>query len=75
MRIVSVGIDEELTGPADAKHSITGVGCNTLADNLIGFYKIDCLPNTTIDVARMDDGDGMPATFQSNRAKWHDRFL
>ena len=25
---------------------------------------------TTIDVARIDDGDGMQATFQCNSAKW-----
>ena len=43
----------------------------TLADNLFGFSNIDSLPKT-IDVTRLDDGDGVEATFQRNRAKWHD---
>ena len=34
------GIDEELSCPADATHSITGAGCNTIADTLLGFFKI-----------------------------------
>ena len=66
------GIDEELSCPADAKHSITGTCCKTLADNLLGCCLIDYLPNTTVDVANMDVGDGVQATFQCNRAKWHD---
>ena len=64
-------IPEELRCPADAKRSIKGVGYKTLADNLFGFSKIDSLPKT-IDVTRLDDGDGVEATFQRNRAKWHD---
>ena len=64
------GMDEELSCPADAKHSITGAGCQTLADKLIGFCNIDYLPNTTIDVARL--GDDMQATFQRTRVKWLD---
>ena len=66
------GVDEELSCPADVMHSITGACCKTLADNLLGFCKINSLPNTTIDLTRMDDGDGMQATFQRNRAKYHD---
>ena len=61
------GIDEELGFPADAKHSTTGTCCNTLADNPLGFCKIDSLPNTTMDVARKDDGAGMQVQFQRNR--------
>ena len=64
-------IPEELRCPADAKRSIKGVCYKTLADNLFGFSKIDSLPKT-IDVNRLDDGDGVEATFQRNRAKWHD---
>ncbi len=64
-------IPEELRCPADAKRSIKGVGYKTLADNLFGFSKIDSLPKT-IDVTRLDDADGVEATFQRNRAKWHD---
>ena len=66
------GIDEELSCPADAKHSITGTCCKTLTDNLLGCCLIDYLPNTTVDVANTDDGDGVQATFQCNRATWHD---
>ena len=57
--------------PADAKRSIKGVGYTTLADNIFGFSKIEYLPQT-IDVTRLDYGDGMQATFQSNSTKWHD---
>ena len=64
-------IPAELRCPADAKRSIKGVGYKTLADNIFGFSKIDYLPQT-IDVTRLDDGDGMQATFQSNSTKWHD---
>ena len=68
--LYQIGIDEELSCPADAKHSsidsITGTCCNTLADNPIGFFKIDYLPKTTMDVARKDNGDGMLAPFQRN---------
>ena len=64
-------IPEEIGCPADAKRSIKVVGYKTLADNLFGFSKIDYLPKT-IDVTRVDDGDGIEATFQCNSAKWHD---
>ena len=64
-------IPEELRCPTDAKRSIKGVGYKTIADNLFGFSKIDSLPKT-IDVTRLDDGDGVKATFQRNLAKWHD---
>ena len=64
-------IPGELRCPADAKRSIKGVCYKTLADNIFGFSKIDYLPQT-IDVTRLDDGDGMQATFQSNSTKWHD---
>ena len=57
------GVDEGLSCPADAKHRITGAGRKTLADTILGFCKIDCLPNTAVDVTRMYEGDGMQATF------------
>ena len=41
------GINEELSCPEDGKHSIlTIASCKTLADNLLGFCKIDSLQNT-----------------------------
>ena len=63
-------IPEELRCPADAKRSIKWVGYKTNAGNLFGFSKTDYLP-TIIDVTRLDDGDGVEATFQLNCAKWH----
>ena len=66
------GIDEELSYPADARHIITGAGCKTLANNPLGFCKFASLPKTTIDLISMNDDDGMQATFQHNRTKWHD---
>ena len=66
------GINEELSYTADTRHIITGAGCKTLANNPLGFCKFASLPTTTIYLTSMNDGDGMQATFQRNRTKWHD---
>ena len=48
------GINEELSYPADTRHIITGAGCNTLANNPLGFCKIASLPKTTTVVPVMN---------------------
>ena len=51
---------------------IIGSGYQTLADNLLAaFNKIGCLPKT-IDLSKLDDGEGFQATFEHRRAMWHD---
>ena len=42
-----------------------------IADNLLAFSKIGCLPNT-IDLSKLDDGEGIQTTFEHHRARWHD---
>ena len=37
----------------------------------MGFSRIGCLPKT-VDLSRLDDGDGIEATLQQHKAKWHD---
>ena len=37
----------------------------------MGFSRIGCLLKT-IDLSRLEDGDGIEATLQQNKAKWHD---
>ena len=57
--------------PADSKRSTGGSGYQTLANNLLRFSEIDCLPKS-LDISRLDDGEGIESTLQHHRAKWHD---
>ena len=61
---------EPLSCPADSKRN-TGSGYQTLADSLLRFSQIGCLPKS-LDMSRLDDGEGLQSTFQSHKAKWHD---
>ena len=61
----------QLRCPAESKRGTQGAGYGTLARLLEGFGKIDCLPRK-INLARLDDGEGIEATLLKNRAKWHD---
>ncbi|XP_062605131.1 uncharacterized protein LOC134266937 [Saccostrea cucullata] len=61
---------ETLSCPADSTRS-TGSGYKTLADNLHSFSQIGCLPKS-LDMSRLDEGDGIQSTFQNHKAKWHD---
>ena len=62
---------EKLCCPAESKRSSGGSGYKTLSHNLLAFSKIGCLPNT-IDISQLDDGEGIQATFEQHRARWHD---
>lgn len=47
-----------------------GTGSHTLASNILRFHEIDSLP-VTIDIKKLDDGDGIASTFTKRSAKWH----
>ena len=62
---------ERLSCPADSKRDTKGIGYNTTAENLLVFKKLGCLPRT-INLSRLDEGEGIEASFQHHKAKWHD---
>lgn len=62
---------EVLHCPAESKRGTQGAGYKTIADLLVGFSRIGCLPRT-INLSRFDDGEGIEATLQQHKAKWHD---
>jgi hypothetical protein len=62
---------EKLCCPAESKRSTGGSGYQTLAHTLLAFSNIGCLPKT-IDLSKLDDGEGIQATFEHHRARWHD---
>jgi hypothetical protein len=49
----------------------TEYGYKTLIGNLFSFSQIGCLPKS-IDLSRLDDGEGIQSTFQNHKAKWYD---
>ena len=63
---------EVLKCPAVSKHSIdgSGAGYKTLADNLLAFKKIDCLPSSMFSLVK--EGQDIEETLRSHKAKWHD---
>ena len=46
-------------------------GYSTIADLLLGFSNISCLPRS-LNLSRLDDGEGIVATLNHHQAKWHD---
>ena len=62
---------EILSCPADSKRITKGAGYKTVAKNLQAFDKIGCLPKT-INLSRLNGGEGIEASFQQHKAKWHD---
>ena len=59
---------EKLCCPAESQRSNVGSGYHTLADNLLTFSKIGCLPKT-IDLSKLDDGEGIQTTVEHHRAR------
>jgi hypothetical protein len=47
-----------------------GAGYHTLANNILQFNEINYSP-IQIDIAKLDDGNGIAATFITRNAKWH----
>jgi hypothetical protein len=62
--------DEGLICPAESKRQNIGAGYNTLADDLINIQQIGQLPKS-LNLSRLDDGDGISTTLASRRARWH----
>ena len=63
--------DEVLQCPANSKRNTSGAGYKTLADNLLAFKEIDCLPSCI--ASRLREGQDIEETLKKNKAKWHDR--
>jgi hypothetical protein len=56
--------------PANSKRHDVGAGYSTLSANIIRFSELNQLP-ITIDLSRLDEGNGIEATFMEHGAKWH----
>ena len=57
--------------PSESTRDKQGAGYTTIADLLLDFSKIGCLPRS-LNLSRLDDGEGIEATLKQNKAKWHD---
>ena len=64
---------EPLQCPGEYVQYGSGHGYQTLASNLIGFNELQEMP-LGVDMTRLDDGDGLEATFWRRKAKWHKAF-
>ena len=62
---------ERLSCPVDSKRDTKVTGYKTTAENLLAFKKLRCLPRT-INLSRLDEAEGIEASFQHHKAKWHD---
>jgi len=61
---------EPLTFPLNSKQKDIGRGYQLFAENLVKFYELRKLPRT-LQLERMDEGQGIEAAMISNKAKWH----
>uniref|UniRef100_UPI00358F6776 uncharacterized protein n=1 Tax=Myxine glutinosa TaxID=7769 RepID=UPI00358F6776 len=61
---------ESLQCPAESKRHDVGVGYFTIAFNIRRFNELHELP-MPLELGRLDDGNGIEATFLENNAKWH----
>ena len=55
----------------ETKQSDPGVGYTTIADLLLSFSKMVCLP-PSLNLSRLDEGNGIAASLNQHKAKWHD---
>ena len=62
---------EILSCPADSKRITKREGYKIVAENLQAFEKSGCL-RKTINLSRLNEGEGIEASFQQHKAKWHD---
>ena len=62
---------ESLSCPADSKRDTKGAGYKTVAENLLGFEKLGCLPRE-ISLSQLHEGEGTEASFHQHKAKWHE---
>ena len=61
---------ESLTSPAHSKRQDIGRGYKSLAANLVKFNELGKLPRT-LQLERIDEGQGIEAAMVANEAKWH----
>lgn len=62
--------DESLQCPAESTRHDVGAGYSTIAFNIRSFNELHELP-MPLELGRLDDGNGIEATFLENNAKWH----
>ena len=58
---------EKLQCPAKSTKKDAGIGYKTVADNIIKFDDINCLPSSI----ELDEGSGIKDTFLKHSARWH----
>jgi hypothetical protein len=61
---------QPLQCPANSKRTDVGAGYDSLGDNLEKFQSLGAQP-IAVDIAQLDDGDGISQTLAKNSAKWH----
>ncbi len=57
--------------PSNSARGTDGTGYNTIAENIVAFDRISCLPRT-LKLSQLDEGQGIEAAFRLHKAKWHD---
>ena len=61
---------DNLVCPGQSKRKDFGIGYTFLAKNLIKFNELNLLPKT-LQLNRIDKGEGVETVLISNNAKWH----
>ena len=61
---------EVLQSPASSRRSTDGAGYKTLADKLLAFNEINCLPSSI--VSRLMESQDLEEFLKSHQAKWHE---
>ena len=61
---------DNLVCPGQSKRKDVGIGYTSLAKNLIKFNELNLLPKT-LQLNRIDKGEGVETALISNNAKWH----
>ena len=57
--------------PSNSARGTDGAGCKTIAEHLVAFDKISCLPKT-LNLSQLDGGQGIKAAFRLHKAKSYD---
>ena len=68
--ICQIDTDEKLTCPGRSKRNDAGIGYEIFAANAVAFSELGELP-VSIDLARLDQGNGIVKTLSENEAQWH----
>ena len=63
---------EQLQCPGNSRRSDIeyGIGYNSLAETIHKFSELGFMP-TSLDIEKLDEGVGIPATWMKRKAKWH----